>query len=441
MSPSSQNSSLRRDCGSRQAAVGITSDADPAVVGTATCNAARPGSGVLLHLSARRIADRVGDEIAAGRQHDGNRLAGIDRRSAADRHQHIGAAVVVCREPALHHLDRRVGFRLGKDRGELRPEAGLHLRQHVAAGDRRSANDQRAPAADPLDDLGQAADRADAEHDASGPIHTTGRVKFVVGHPEHDAAPLDRAGFDHAVRLGAVSERHDLYDSRREHMLLGKPQAASSKQSACRPEHCAPVRQTVSLCFRSVRHWMDQPAASPERLVRPAMNVASDQIDDDILVADTFGKISLIESNDVIRAERAHMVAIGGATGGGDAQSEVAGKLDTCAADGSSGAVDQDLLLSRAVACLDDAAIGGDPALDHGRGFNITEVCRFQRDLAHRNADMFGGAAAVGVKRGEHPRRRRPDDGEPRRRQAGRQAWRQAQRSFLNRNALEFSGT
>ena len=40
-----------------------------------------------LHLAARCIADRVGPEIAAGRKHDGDRLAGIDCRAAADRDQ------------------------------------------------------------------------------------------------------------------------------------------------------------------------------------------------------------------------------------------------------------------------------------------------------------------------------------------------------------------
>ena len=132
------------------------------------------------------------------------------------------------------------------------------------------------------------------------------------------------------------------------------------------------------------------------------MNVASDQIDDDILVADAFGKIGLIEGDDVIRAERAHMIAIDRATGGSDAQVKVVGKLDASSADGSSGAMDQDLLLSCAVACFDQAGIGGDPALDYGRGFNMAEVCRFQCDLARRNADVLGGAAAVGVKRGEY---------------------------------------
>src|SRR6188768_4124364 len=96
------------------------------------------------------------------------------------------------------------------------------------------------------------------------------------------------------------------------------------------------------------------------------------------------------------------MIAIDGTTGGGDAQVEVAGELDAGAADRSSGAVDQDLFISRDVARLDDAAIGGDPALDHGGGLNMAEVCRFQSNLVRRDADKLGGAAAVGVKRGEH---------------------------------------
>ena len=92
------------------------------------------------------------------------------------------------------------------------------------------------------------------------------------------------------------------------------------------------------------------------------MNIASDQIDDDVLVADAFGKIGLIEGNDAIRAERLHIVAIDCTTGGGYVHAEVAGKFDACAANGSSGAVNQDLLISRAVAGF-DARIGGHATL------------------------------------------------------------------------------
>src|SRR5262249_2655881 len=106
-----------------------------------------------------------------------------------------------------------------------------------------------------------------------------------------------------------------------------------------------------------------------------------DQIDDDILIADGFREIGSIEGDDMIRAERAHVVAIDRPAGGGDAQAEMAGQLDAGSADRSGRAVDQDLLVPRAATGLDDAAIGGHCALDYGGGFNMAEACRLQGDL------------------------------------------------------------
>ena len=52
---------------------------------------------LLLHRAARRSADRVRREIAAGRKPDLDRLAGVDCRTATDRDQRIGAAVAIRR--------------------------------------------------------------------------------------------------------------------------------------------------------------------------------------------------------------------------------------------------------------------------------------------------------------------------------------------------------
>ena len=54
--------------------------------------------------------------------------------------------------------------------GQFVAKAGFHLRQHVGARHRRSADDHCATSAHPADNFGQSADRADAKDNTSGPV-------------------------------------------------------------------------------------------------------------------------------------------------------------------------------------------------------------------------------------------------------------------------------
>ena len=112
------------------------------------------GKGMPLDLAARRVANCIARQVAAGRQHDRDCLAGVDRRAAADRHQNIGSAVAEALHAAVDHFDRRVRRSLGENGGKLVAEAGFDLRQHVGARHCRAADDHRATSADAADNFG-----------------------------------------------------------------------------------------------------------------------------------------------------------------------------------------------------------------------------------------------------------------------------------------------